>query len=127
MNLEDQVCSLELAKRLHELGVKQESLFFWWEWQEHTILRYSAYAPEISGEMPYSAFTVAELGDMLPSIVLSETKHGSDKHQLEFNHRAGYWQSIYYASIQISDKNESNSRAKILIHLIENKLMEVPR
>jgi len=29
MKLEDQVCSLELAKRLKELGVEQESLFYW--------------------------------------------------------------------------------------------------
>jgi hypothetical protein len=29
MNLEQQVCSLELAKRLKELGVKQDSFFFW--------------------------------------------------------------------------------------------------
>jgi len=30
MNLEQQVVSLEYAKRLKELGVKQESLLFWW-------------------------------------------------------------------------------------------------
>jgi hypothetical protein len=29
ISLEKQVCSLELAKRLKELGVKQESLFYW--------------------------------------------------------------------------------------------------
>ena len=29
MKLEDQVCSLELAKKLKELGVKQDSLFYW--------------------------------------------------------------------------------------------------
>ena len=29
MKLEDQVCSLELSKRLKELGVKQDSLWYW--------------------------------------------------------------------------------------------------
>jgi hypothetical protein len=29
MNLNQQVCSLELARKLKELGVKQES-YFWW-------------------------------------------------------------------------------------------------
>jgi len=29
MKLEDQVCSLELAKRLKDLGMKQESLWYW--------------------------------------------------------------------------------------------------
>lgn len=31
MNLEQQVVSLELAKRIKELGIKQESLFYWCE------------------------------------------------------------------------------------------------
>lgn len=29
MKLEDQVCSLELAKRLKELGVQQNNVFYW--------------------------------------------------------------------------------------------------
>ena len=32
MNLSDQVTSLELSKCLHELGVKQNSLFWYIEW-----------------------------------------------------------------------------------------------
>lgn len=31
MNIEDQVCSLELAKKLKELGVEQDSLWYWIE------------------------------------------------------------------------------------------------
>ncbi|MEA2240294.1 MAG: hypothetical protein QOC81_5018 [Thermoanaerobaculia bacterium] len=34
MKLEDQVCSLDFAKKLKELRVKQESLFRWQEWRE---------------------------------------------------------------------------------------------
>lgn len=30
MKLEDQCVSLEIAKKLKEVGVKQESLFCWW-------------------------------------------------------------------------------------------------
>ncbi len=70
MKLEQQVVSLELAKKLKELGVKQESLFWWttnnlnftdekctW-WIEPTVESYTR---------RISAFTVAELGEMLPT------------------------------------------------------------
>jgi hypothetical protein len=39
MELEKQVCSLELAKRLKELGVEQQSYFVWVEANGHTELR----------------------------------------------------------------------------------------
>lgn len=54
MKLEDQVCSLELAKRLKELGVKQNSALVWYK--DNEIRR--------RGEMLgtyLAAFTVAEL------------------------------------------------------------------
>src|SRR5947208_16869171 len=71
MNLNDYVCSLELSKRLKELGVKQDSLFVWIsiintgfdfiklkeEWEPNS--------KEV-GAFNYSAFTVAELGNLLP-------------------------------------------------------------
>jgi hypothetical protein len=74
MELEDQVCRLELAKRLKALGVKQESLFQhvnnpigmagWQIWYEGRV-------PNVLGENAEwcSAFTVSELGEMLPMTV----------------------------------------------------------
>ena len=71
MKIENQVVSLELAKQLKELGFKQDSCFEW-IWQDGG----QAYKlrPErkgfnlIDGKQNdcYSAYTVAELGEMLP-------------------------------------------------------------
>jgi hypothetical protein len=92
MNLEEQVCSLELAKRLKELNVEQDSLFCW---INNCDLEYLPL--EIRNKnVVYAAFTVAELGEMLPN----------------FN--------VIYT---LFDRNEANARAKILIYLIENKLI----
>ena len=93
MELEKQVCSLELAKRLKELGVKQDSAFYWSE--EY----YSHFRPERIGriilereaqeKVPggdwrcFSAFTVAELGEMLPPYTKSYRYYGGFDCDLE--------------------------------------------
>src|SRR5258706_5692321 len=64
MKLEDQIVSLELAKRLKEFGVKQESLFYWFINQLVYMCDLSKW--EKSKKYIFSAFTVAELGEMLP-------------------------------------------------------------
>jgi hypothetical protein len=73
MQLSNQVVSLDLAKRLKELEVKQESLFAWFyndgmsEWE---LDQYQDDWPKDERDhndvRQYSAFTVAELGEMLP-------------------------------------------------------------
>jgi hypothetical protein len=71
--LEKQVCSLELARKLKALGVKQESLFWWYRYYQETDaepiegvgIEYQGEDGR-GGEMICSAFTVAELGEMLP-------------------------------------------------------------
>lgn len=90
--LENQVCSLESAKRLKELGAKQESLWYWtyveydtygrkhWELlfgeYYHAICKEGKIVKTLrtnrggiqkpyKEEDSYSAFTVAELGEML--------------------------------------------------------------
>jgi hypothetical protein len=63
MPLEQQVCSHELAKRLAELGVRQESVFWWVDRRLRYTGGRASHAPLQGG---IAAFTVAELGEMLP-------------------------------------------------------------
>ena len=125
MTLEQQVTSLELSKRLKELGVKQDSYFHW-------IANYNGLEPQLSGLSPsesnkhnnYSAFTVAELGDMLPEII-------TDHCCVEMGKYRGKWVIRYskidneLGGIRFDEDTESNARAKMLIYLLENELLEV--
>jgi len=71
MNIENQVVSLELAKKMKELGFEQES-FFQWEVSFDTgrliyknLCNCRHFETQDVKEY-YSAYTVAELGEMLP-------------------------------------------------------------
>ena len=120
MEIEKQVCSSELAKRLKELGEKQDSLWYW-QWNcvackyflrtkndvESSIYPYEHY---------YSAFTVAELGEMLPGGYYSQKQRNSWGCADADNHLA-------VANIYDCDNKytEADARAKMRIYLIENK------
>lgn len=116
MTLQQQVCSLELAKRLKELGVKQES-YFWWR----SPLAHYGY-PDWSlsdgelghGSESFSAFTVAELGEMLPYYASSE------RHSKEW--RVGKVKQGV-TELWASGETEADARAKALIYLLENELI----
>jgi hypothetical protein len=124
MNIEQQVCGLELAKKLKELGVKQESFFCWMDGTTPpTLWRDEALKENYKGayRFVYSAFTVAELGEMLPS----ERSTFRDQH-------SGKWK-IYVHSVMsglvskvIQAEIEADARAEMLIHLVENKLITPP-
>ena len=66
MELSDQICSLELAKKLKELGVKQESLFWYTIYVDQTYDIHYQFDSKYIPPAHYAAFTVAELGEMLP-------------------------------------------------------------
>lgn len=136
MNLEKQVCSLELAKELKELGVKQESYAVWHS--KHIWL-----APEKSlgvgtwnKEDIVSAFTVAELGEMLPEKVEYKNELLDIRQVLNIEQSfyevevngdvSDYFDREYQLKIgakTFTDFNEANARAKMLIYLIKNKLI----
>lgn len=112
MKLEQQCCSLELAKKLKELGVKQESLFVWWVYDngEADIIDSSQkFEKGRIKDFHFSAFTVAELGDMLPNT--EECISRKEPNEKEW--RCGN---------QI-ESTEADARAKMLIYLLENNLI----
>jgi hypothetical protein len=120
MKLEQQVCSRELAEKLKKLGVKQESLFRWVELIAESIGKSSwnirqSHNPE-PNKNSLSAFTVAELGEMLTYFHTEKTdKHGFYEYVVELT-------DAYERFVDVS---EADARAKMLIYLIENSLIEI--
>lgn len=139
MKLEDQVCSLENAKRLKELGVEQESYFYWLNiYLDNWVLFHAENddcnqhsAPgditflkmKMKANQAVSAFTSAELCELLP-IMFNGTPlqilRGADIRNILPMYCARYWDAGLIGS---SDANMANACAKMLIHLLENKLI----
>lgn len=105
MEIEKQVCSLELAKRLKELGVKQDSYFNWVTNGEGWLITHRQ-----AFQVGCAAFTVAELGEMLPQCVYS------------YRAADNIWDIDYKNFIvpgRKANETEADKRAKMLIYLIE--------
>lgn len=128
MDLKDQVCSLELSKRLKELGVKQESYFFWYSaFKDSEVTVWHSYQIGSDTERAFSAFTVAELGEMLPDYVNPADYQGA--RSLGISKSMDGWHITYSTSEkwwhrEVAD-TEADARAKMLIYLIENKLITI--
>ena len=139
MKLEQQVTLLELSKRLKELSVKQESFFVWsvsslttMEPEVTTLL----YASSIHGKgVDCSAFTVAELEQMLPLEVNFPFKNGKKRSHNHWRvigklrpngYAARYVGGNSLTNIEVQAETFADSLAKMLIYLIENKLAAHP-
>ena len=103
LRLEEQVANVELSRELKALGVKQESVFYWVEPEEAgedwVLTRESK-------EGQFSAFTVAELGEM--------TK-GLDGGGPSYGNQVWWW---HKGSKLVEEKTEADARAARLIHHI---------
>lgn len=111
MKLEQQVVSLELSKRLKELGVVAEYYFVWHREGDTAIVEINDFKSYPMGVERTPAFTVAELGEMLPSGF--EVNKYSD----------GEWSCQMPCSPLNRAMSEVDARAKFLISLLENKLI----
>jgi hypothetical protein len=134
MNIENQVCTLEQAKRLKELGIETEAAFYH---IDNSIIGYEGIKlrvllnqskktgiPIDSGAIKYfPAFTVAELGEMLPE------RYNTFRDSIS----TGHGKTIYWAGFDDEDeqfpwqetgpdyKTEAECRAAMLIKLLEDK------
>lgn len=136
MKLEEQVVSLELAKRLKELCVKQDSLFWWYACSENLICarpNYIEYGSHYVAERDlYSAFTVAELGEILPTqIKRNQLPFEWEGYRLcseRYATRETPWVACYRHSLGNVHSDQwantaADALANMLIHLIENGLV----
>lgn len=131
MNLENQVCSLELSKRLKELGVKQNSLFIWISIIKtgfDFIKLRESFEPDSEGigAYNYAAYTTAELGEMLPISIWCIKKHKPIFLHCEPANRICHWLVRYGNEFYEEEITEANARAKMLVYLLENNLLELP-
>lgn len=132
MNLEQQVTSLETSRRLNELGVKQDSLWYhtYYEELDDTFIELGKNHSDV-----VSAFTVAELGELLPKRNKRWDIEGkwSNDWWFRIDQAWGDWYVNYHGDHNyvhlldepIRDKNIAEAMGKMLIYLLENGLMKL--
>lgn len=153
MKLSDQVVSLQLAKRLKELGLKKPAIFGW-IYHEHAenqawackhdhpnkhwlvIRGTNDHKPimwaddncklQEQKDKEIAAYTSAELGEILP--VYIERSDGispiiQDRYY-DAHGKNPCWFIQYFSDIRAYDCKEADARAKMLIYLLEQGLIE---
>lgn len=126
MKIEDQVCTPGQSMRLQELGVAAESVLVY----ELRVVPFESLNIVIPGMIPdnwqradekYPAYSVAELGVMLPTGFDTMRVTGKTPGDL-------VWQGYDMAGRDFTKDpyyTEAECRAAMLIHLLENKLITV--
>ena len=129
MKLEQQVANLELSRKLKSLGVKQESAFVWaknaiivepepWNLIHKDCIKRWDFDADIRDGNAFAAFTCSELGRMIPQKWHSRQVDGPDEWMMSDDDEL------------VRDthaRTEADCRAKMLIYLIEQGIVEVGR
>lgn len=145
MKIENQVCSLDMSKQLKELGVKQES-YFWWVNGHGKMELFD----KCTDNESISAFTVSELGKMLPRRLCDKDNLLGEKGRCYllveeflnddytdesvitgFSLRYGNTKVIVRSESKLNGAGgyyigtEADVRASMIIYLIKNNLLQV--
>ncbi len=149
MNAEKHVTSLEISKKLFELGIKQESV-----WGLHWVL--SECGSDAQGNVytnrmmlthedigkrsrtKYKAFLSSEIGFLMPytyqkdngNTYFIETTSGHTEHGFVTSCSSHFYEDKYQGIPIVGDDfdgngNEADARAMMLIFLIENNLVNI--
>jgi len=143
MKLQDQLTNLKLSKELKKLGVKQDSL---WTWvlgcnngkitteYKLVIIGNRGFTDYVcagrdnkeAGEM-FSAFSVAELGEMIKNIHEAQDTYNASDLLFIWDDKIKMWtcedEVLKIDALDIEDKFLANALAKMLIYLLKNKLI----
>ena len=123
MKLKDQVVCRELSQKIDELGIKEESLYGWYKHSFIGLKSWWALVPNRDNSLKnISAYTVAELGEMLPNTIKIESR----VYMLKMDKFANEFFITYFSdgkAKSFQSYTEANARAKMLIWLKENKLL----
>lgn len=130
------VCKIEQAMRLKQLGVNQQSLFYWMPYlhngRRHLV--FSENIPEINADY-ISAFTAQELLDHLPATIKDKDHYSlriirgemryivSYEKNREQKNESSHNQNSFYYSYR-SDDNLAVALALMLEFLIENGIVK---
>jgi hypothetical protein len=142
MKLQNQVCSLEHAIKLSELGVVQHSMYgfieipcngmggvrAFWQDNKHALIQTDIILYGGNGKHKWSAFTVAEMGVMFPSQIEYNKELCAILSYKEIDNSfscivLGYIKRDMYKITGLP--NEDQSRSAMLIHLLETGTITV--
>ena len=127
--LEQQVCPLGLARKLKELGAPQETYFAWAFFPDDPELPllfeggYECFPPLSYNEERCAAYTVGELGVLMPDGEITRKELVGDEYRVGYHWRVGvgyesprsYWDSA---------TTEAEARSLLLIALVERGVVK---
>ena len=137
MKLENQLVSKKLSIKLDELGFKTESLY--WhkipnkKCRNGSVASIVEYKEESKWFDYYRAYSVSEIGEMLPCFIENKGRVYWLKYYKEFNTTKGE-KHIACAitedilpghTLEYFEDTEANSKTLMLIHLLENNLINI--